>query len=325
MKKLDPVLQLINTILLSQLKVVLSSPSEQALGIEVGLDQIALKAGEAEGLTIDDIQVRLEEVVLPHPDDLNLYATVRVERLDVNIANVFWSRAAKTARQAIVANLGLLLDRVELRDLRIQVAISPAKVIDLDVQLGSCCLKLMGQLMQETTGLHLVVENFDSREKDKKKALAEAKVRLNGLKVRVKEMLLNRAYDVIRERIPAKAKLTSVDIALIEDSMRITAKTGYLPMSIPVEVRFATRDNLFGIQIVKIMVGLARPLVMKVVQMGTANKREITTQGDNIWINPWIKIPIALETRVQQFAVSEGCIVVEFAPAKSQLALPQPG
>ncbi|MBX3168431.1 MAG: hypothetical protein KF760_13520 [Candidatus Eremiobacteraeota bacterium] len=326
MKKLQPVFDLINTILLQQLQIGLSSAGDQSLGLQASIDQILLKTEAAEGLSLEQIQVKVERLQLPYPADLNLYATILLENLDLNIAPAFWGRAAKTAKNPIVGKLGILLDRVEVRNLRIEVKLSPTKIADILVSLESCRIRLVGQLMQETTTLKLEVYNFDLRQKDKKKALADATIRLQDARIRVLEMMMNRVIEVVREKIPSK--VSGIDIALIDSTMRLDLKLklGPLPMQVPVEVQLSTRDNQFGIYIVKIFVGMARPIILKAIQTFAAGRREISASGDNIWINPWGKIPVKPELKVERFAIESGALLIQFGtlPEARPKALPAP-
>ena len=324
MKKLQPVLDLVNTILLQQLQVSLTSAGDQALGVKTSIDKILLKTESAEGLSLEQIQVCVEKLQLPHPEDFNLYATVLLENLDLNIDPAFWGRAAKTAKNPIVGKLGILLDRVEVRNLRVELTLSPSKVADVIVTMESCRIKLVGQLMQETTNLKLEVYNFDLRQKDKKKALGEATIRLQDVRVRVLEMMMNRVIEVVREKIPSK--LSSLDIALIDSTMRLNLKLSIFPMHIPIELQLSTRDNLFGIYIVKIFIGFARPVILKLLQSFAANRREISASGDNVWINPWIKIPLKPECKVERFAIESGALLIQFGPLPEAQpkALPAP-
>ncbi|MBN9418737.1 hypothetical protein ABS71_07185 [bacterium SCN 62-11] len=326
MKKLQPVFELVNTILLQQLQVGLSSAGDQAIGVKTSIDQILLKTEAAEGLSLEQIQVTLEKLQLPHPADLNLYATIVLENVDLNIAPAFWARAAKLAKNPIVGKLGVLLDRVEVRNLRVEVKLTPAKVADVVVTMESCRIKLVGQLMQETTTLKLEVFNFDLRQKDKKKALGEATIRLQDVRIRVLEMMMNRVIDVVRDKIPSK--VNGIDIALIDSTMRLDLKLklGPLPMQVPVEVQLSTRDNQFGIYIVKIFLGMARPIILKAIQTFAAGRREISASGDNIWINPWGKIPIKPELNVERFAIESGALLIQFGtlPEAQVKALPAP-
>ena len=319
MKKLQPILEVIHQVLVSQVQLQLSSVSDSALGLRTSVGSVALKTENAEGLTFEDIQVHLESLKPPTLEDPNLEVAVVLERLDLNIASVFWGRAAKLARQAIVGNLGLLLDRVELRGVRVQLSLSPARVADVRVSMESCLVKLMGITMNEVHGLELEVEGFDLQERNKKKALEAAQVRLNQLKIRVSERTMNRAVDVARDKIPRKAKLTSLDIALVERSMKVTVKTGYFPMAVPIEIQMATRDNLFGIYIVKVIVGLARPLILKAIQTFASGKPELQASGDHVWINPWVKIPVKIQTQVQRFGIAEGALVIEFGQSPTEV------
>ncbi|MBS2035811.1 hypothetical protein JST97_12555 [bacterium] len=326
MKKLQPVFEVINTILLQQLQVGLSSDGDQAIGVKASIDQILLKTEAADGINLEQIQVTVEKLQIPHPADLNLYATVLLENVDVNILPPFWARAARLAKNPIVGKLGILLDRIEVRNVRVEVKLSPAKVADIQVTMESCRIKLVGQLMQETTNLKLEVYGFDLRQKDKKKALGDAVIRLADVRVRVLEMMMNRVIEVVREKIPSK--VGGLEIALIDSTMRIDAKVklGPLPMQVPVEVQLSTRDNMFGIYIVKIFVGMARPLILKAIQTFAAGRQEISASGDNIWINPWPKIPVKPELKVERFAIESGALLIQFGSLTEHVpkALPAP-
>jgi hypothetical protein len=326
MKKLHPVLELINTILLQQLQLGLSPVGDQGIGVKASIDQILLKTEAAEGLTLEQIQVTVERLQLPYAGDPNLYLTVVLENLDLNILPPFWGRAAKLARNPIVSKLGILLDRVEVRNVRLEVKLSPTKIADIQVAMESCRIKLVGQLMQETTNLKVEVYQFDLSQKDKKLALNQAIIRLADVRVRVLEMMVNRVIDVVREKIPPK--VTGVEIAFIDSTMRIDAraKLGPLPMQVPVEVQLSTRDNMFGIYIVKIFVGMARPLILAGIKRFAAGRKEISASGDNIWINPWSKLPIKPEIKVERFAIESGALLIQLGslPEFEPKALPAP-
>ncbi len=324
MKKLQPVLDLINKILIQSIQVQLASVSEDALGVSTQVSKISLSAAEAEGLTLEEIRFNVESVKLPSPDNLNLEATLFLDHLDLHIAPPFWPRAAKVAKNPLVAKLGILVDRVEVSGVRIQVSLTPAKVVSLRVTMDLCRVTLMGQAMQEVENLDLEIQGLDLKEKDKKKALKASSIRLQNVQVKVYELTMNRAFDVIRDKLPSKAKLNSLDIALIENTMRLTIKTGYFPMSVPIELQMSTQNNLFGIYIVKVFIGLARPFILKAVQTFAASKPEVSASGDNIWIDPWVKIPLPIEARVETFVVRSGALVIGFGslPQKPVAELP---
>lgn len=312
MKKLQPVLDLLNTLVVEQIRVNLASLSDQALGVSSQISRIELKSGDVEGITLENLVAAVESVQLPYPGDLNLYATLFLDQVDLLLSPNFWPRAAHLAREAMVGKLGILADRVELRGARLRLCLSPEKCLNLSLEMASCQVKLMGQLMVDVAALKLNVDGLDLQQKDRKKALKEATVRLEDLQIRVYELTMNRAIEVIRDKLPSKARLNALDIALSERTMRVTVKTGYLPMSIPIELQMSTQNNLFGIYIVKIFVGLARPLILKAVQTFAASKPEVSASGDNLWIDPWIKIPLAIQCRVETFHIEGGALRIGF-------------
>lgn len=326
MKKLHPVFEVINTILLQHLQVGLSAVGEQGIGVKASIDQILLKTEAADGLSLEQIQVTVERLQLPYPGDPNLYATVLLESLDLNLLPQLWARAAKLAKNPIVSKLGILLDRIEVRNVRVEVKLSPTKVADIQVAMESCRIKLMGQLMQETTNLKLEVYNFDLRQKDKKRALGEATIRVADVRVRVLEMMMNRVIEVVREKIPPK--VGGLEIAFIDSTLRIDAKVklGPIPMQVPVELQLSTRDNMFGIYIVKIFVGMVRPMILAAIKKVAANRKEISASGDNIWINPWPKLPIKPDIKVERFAIESGALLIQLGslPEYQPKALPAP-
>lgn len=324
MKKLEPLLGLINTVLLQQLEIHLGSRGDQALGVTTRTSSIALKTEEAEGLVIQDIRFSVEHLQLPHPGDLNLYVTILLERVDLDIDGSFWPRAAKVAKNPLVAKLGILLDRVEVRNLRVRVALSPAKIADIHVTMESAQVRLRNQLMKEVTGVDLEVNHFDLTEKNKKKAMAAAQIRLGGLNLRLMEMFLNRLLDVVRNKIPAKAKITELDIAMIDANLRISLKTGFLFFSIAPELQFSTANNLICITILKLL-GPARYLIMPLIKSKSSGKPGVSVQGDNIWIDPFLKMPFKLDAALQQFCIRDGALWVAFAPLQRAVAaLPPP-
>lgn len=325
MKKLQPVFDLINWIVVQSLEVRLGSASDEAVTVGARLQSVLLRTDEAEGLALQEIQASVERLQLPHPGDPNLYATLRLDRLDLDIAPSFWERASKLAKNPQVKKLGILLDRVEVRNARVEVALSPARIADIVVTLESCRVKLLGQLVQETLDLRLEVLDLDLAEKNRKKALSEATVRLGDLKIRLLEVMLNRLIEIGRDKFPAKAKLNNLEIALVDNLLRITIKTGYLPMAIPVELKLSTRDNQLGIYIVKIFISMARGLILSAVNHVTANKPEVKVQGDNLWINPWVKAPFPVDARFERFVVEDGAVLLQFASLPQRtLELPEP-
>jgi hypothetical protein len=130
--------------------------------------------------------------------------------------------------------------------------------------------------------------------------------------------LLNRAVEAFRDKIPGV--VTSLGFDLKNERMLVTVKAKGFPMSIPTELEFSTERNLFGIYIVKVMVGFARPLILKAVQWFAANRPEIEASDSRLYINPWAKIPVPVECKLTRFAIQDRSIVIAFSP----LAPPAP-
>lgn len=322
MKKLQPVLNLINSVIVNHIQVDVASVSDDALGVNSKIGSILLSSGGVQGLSLEDIQVVVERVQLPTPEDLNLYLTLRLERLDLNIALDFWPKAARLAKNPMVGKFGTMLDRVEVRNLRVAVELSPAKVVDLRVTLESCQVTLKDRLMKEVTNLNLEVLDFDLKEKDKKKALGAATIRLQDLQVRILEILLNRLLEAGRDRIPSIAKITSIEIALNEDTLRLAIKSGWWFTTIPLGLRFSTRNNLLGVFID--VVGPVRKFVLGKVHKKAAGKRELSVDGDKIWIDPWMKAPVKVQCKMERFCIDSGALVLKFGTLAKALPPPTP-
>jgi len=322
MKKLQPVLNLVNSLIINQIRIDAASVTDEALGVTSQIGSILLNSGETESLSLEDIQVGIERLQLPTPEDLNLYLTLLLERLDMKIALDFWPKAAKLAKNPMVATFGTMIDRVEVRNLRVAVALSPAKVVDVRVTLESCRVTLKDRLMKELTNLDLEVLDFDLKEKDKKKALAAASIRLQDLQVRVLEILLNRLLEAGRDRIPSKAKITSIEITLNEDTLRLAIKSGWWFTTIPLGLRFSTRNNLLGIFID--VMGPVRKLVLGQVHKKAAGKRELSVDGDKIWIDPWVKAPVKIQCKMERFCIDSGALILKFGTLAKALPPPVP-
>ena len=110
--------------------------------------------------------------------------------------------------------------------------------------------------------------------------------------------------------------MTSLSFGLENDRMIVTAKAKGFPMAIPTELVFSTERNLFGIYIVKVLVGFARPLILKAVQWFAASRPEIEASDSRLYINPWAKIPVQVNCKLSRFAVDNGCVVVAFSPVE---------
>ena len=325
LQKLPPLLEVINTLILQALEVRLGFRSDGALQVLAGLGPVKLQANGAPGITFEQVDARVESLRLPSLEHPDLAVTLCLDLLDMVVHSEFFDRAAVLAKQGLVKNFASLVDRVELREARVTVTLRPDKVADIQAVMASCRVRARGELIAEVLTPDFQVLGFDLAEKDKKKALARARVRLQSLQVRVPSPTFQAGWDAVKSKVPSAAKLNEFGIRLSDGLIKINVRSGWLPMSFPVEVRLLTSDNRFGVQITRLM-GLARPLVLKGLDLLLKNRPEVDMQGDSLWIDPWPRIPIPVEAQVERFEVDGDTLVVQFAQLDEPVAaLPAEG
>lgn len=323
MKQLQPVIAAINSLILEQLKVSLRLDSADSLLVGGGISRLllGLQADDWEptsesvaaenGLIIEGLKFGLEGVDLPSPTSPGVGATLRVDEVTLKFAPAFWQRASVLAKDPLVANLGKLLDRIHVRGLRIKVSLDPYKVLDVTVTQEHLEITLAGRPGVTVDHVDLTMEGFDLQEKNKKLAVKQSRLILRSVTTKVAEEFLNRAVDVARKKIPSMVQ--SIDFDLGYERMLVTSKLSVFPMAIPTELTFSAEDNLFGIYIVKVAIGLARPIILGIVKNFAKNRPEVKVMDSKLFINPWGKIPITLFARLKTFAIADRCIVVGFA------------
>jgi hypothetical protein len=330
MKQLQHYLALINQIVMDHLQHDMF-PEGDAVRFQTSIDRLQIRASEFEGLTFEDIRVGLQDLVLPTAESKEIGLTFRLDNLVLHFASIFWTTAAAILRKSIITKAGHILDSISVEGVRVQVTLSPDKLLSVKVTMDRTNVMFGGSFDVRVENLVFFLGDFDLKEKDKKKALGQSKVILDRLEIYVTEALLKRTVDAFRDKIPSV--VTALDFSLDNERMLVTAKTKLLPMAIPTELVFCTERNLFGIYIVKVLLGIARPLILKAVQWFAANRPEIEASGTRLYINPWAKIPVPIVCRLTKFAVENKEIVVAFEPlepapvelvAEEEPALDQP-
>ena len=318
MKQLQPVLQVLNNLILEQLQVGLQLVPGDNLEVNTTISRMILglqDGGTDNGLTIEDLKIAVEGLKLPSSGDPSLSATVRVDEVTLKFDTPLWGRAATLAKEPMVGNLGKLLDRIHVRKLKVKVDLDPVKIVDIEVWLEHVEITLAGRSGVTVDDIHLRLEDFDIKEKDKKAALKQARVVLQSVTTRVSQEFLNRAVDVARAKIPSLVQSLNFDLA--SGAMLVTSKLSIFPMAIPTELTFNPEDNLFGIYIVKVAIGLARPVILGLVKSFASNRPEVKVQDNRLCINPWGKIPVPVVCKLSDFAVRDRHVVVGFSPPAS--------
>jgi hypothetical protein len=319
-EKLKPILQLINTLILSQLQVVVGDDPD--LSVTASLNELLLKTENAPGVTIQGLELDVKDIALPSSNSPIVGATVGIAKVDVLFASAFWPRLIPVVKERLVGNLGDLLDKIEVRGLHVCVQLLPSKRVNAAITFDRISIVGGGRSGVTVENGQIVVENFNPKEKNKKLALKETQVTIYSLKVSVAQNFMNRAYDVVRSKIPSVIK--SVDIALDGSTMKLKVRA-FLPFDIPVNMSFKPENNRFGIYLAKVFMPGAGTAITKLVEMFTKGRPEVSVSGNNILVDPWKKIPIPIECRLDQFEVYNESLIIGFGRPNKLSALLEPG
>ena len=319
-EKLKPILQLINTLILSQLQVQVGDDPD--LSVVASLNEVLLKTENAQGLTIQGLELSVKDIALPSSSSPIVGATVGIAKVDVLFAPAFWPRLIPIVKERLVGNLGDLLDKIEVRGLHVCVQLLPSKRINAAITFDRISIVGGGRIGVNIENAQIVVENFNPKEKNKKLALKETQVTIYSLKVSVAQNFMNRAYDVVRSKIPSVVK--SVDIALDGSTMKLKVRA-FLPFDIPINMSFKPENNRFGIYLAKVFMPGAGTAITKLIDMFIGGRQGVSVSGNNIMVDPWKKIPVPIECRLDQFEVYNECLVIGFGRPNKLSALLDPG
>jgi hypothetical protein len=156
---------------------------------------------------------------------------------------------------------------------------------------------------------------------DPKAALAKARVRLEKMRLRLTGELLNNVARAFADRLPPQVK--NLRFSFSGDLMTISGEIK-VGLSIPfsVDVGFSAVDNrllvswqgFWGAGFVPLP-GFARKTLLGLVRskIEAAARGLAEVQDEGVLINPWPRLPVAVETRVKRFAVEGQQIVLELA------------
>ncbi len=314
-------LNLINTVAIQSAQTSVNTAAGGSLAVDATIDSVALTAanGELEGLTFKDLSLGLEEVIPPTPTDPAIRLTPVVRHLVVEMAPALFARAAEVVGEPLAARAHEIVDRVVLDDLRIGIHLSADRVLKVDLKLAKV------RLLQDETecvlvsDLHVIVEDFDLKVKDQKKALANTLVVIHSLRVEVLEGFLNSALKVGQEKA---GPVTDLKIRLPGPLLVVEGllKKSFLSASFNASVRLETRNSLFGIYVDRVAgpgnvpFPGARSLVLTAIKFVEKRLKGLVEVSDqSLMINPWQKVPVLLECKVQTFTVEKGRIIIEFS------------
>ena len=319
MKKLEPIFQLINAVVLERLAVRLRLGEDSGVNVESAISKILLglqsdpkASAEDNGLLIEDLDLGVEDLQLPSPGSPGISLTFRIDQVTLKFSPAFWPRAAVLAKERLVSNMGKLLDRIHLRNLKVKVSLDINKILDAEVWMEHQEITLAGKAGITVDDVHVLLEGMNLQEKNKKLAMKQSRLTLFSATTRVSGDVLNRGVDVARNKIPSMVQ--SIDFDLSYERMLVTTKLSVFPMAIPTELTFMANNNQFGIYIVKVLIGLARPVILGLLNKAAKNKPEINVSGDKLFIDIWSKVPIPVVCNLSQFAINDGKIVVAFSP-----------
>jgi len=319
MKQLQQIVALVNRIVLDSVEVNLA-PDGDSVSVAKSVSRMLIRTQDAEGLTLSDIQAVLQDLSLPSQEDPSVGLTPRLDNLNLKIDPSFFERAAVVAKERLVARLGMLVDEVRIRSASVKINLRGDKVLSTETRMECLEVVLGGRVGVTVSNVHILHENFNLKEKNKKLALKASRATIFNLEVRISEEFLNRAVDTARPKIPPIVQ--NLDFDLGSNRLLVTAKAKVFPMAIPVELLFHTENNLFGIYLSKVAVPFGAPVVRKALGFVAGRlPQTVKLNGDHLYIDPWGKIPVTVVCNVARFAIEDRHIVLQFTPPAS---LPAP-
>lgn len=319
--KIKPILNLINTIILTELEVKIGA--DDGLSLATKLDELLLQTQPENGIAVRDLSIQVDDIALPTAQSPLVGATINVANVDVHFASQFWPRLVPVAKEKLLANLGHLLDKIEVRGLYLSVQLLPNKRLNVAVSFERISIMGGGRSGLDLKDAQILIENFDPKAKDKKKALREAKCTIYKLWVAIHQSFMNRGFDVARPKVPPVVK--SLDIALGGGLMTLRARVSVLPVELPVQLAFMPNNNRFGVYLQKVGVWGGRSVVMMGLGFIQSKLPFVTVSGDNILIDPWSKIPIPMECQLDRFEVDGEWFLVSFRKPSNLSELLQVG
>ena len=175
MKKLEPIFQLINAVVLERLAVRLRLGEDSGVNVESAISKILLglqsdpkASAEDNGLLIEDLDLGVEDLQIPSPGSPGISLTFRIDQVTLKFSPAFWPRAAVLAKERLVSNMGKLLDRIHLRNLKVKVSLDINKILDAEVWMEHQEITLAGKAGITVDDVHVLLEGMNLQEKNKK-------------------------------------------------------------------------------------------------------------------------------------------------------------
>ncbi|MBI3926068.1 MAG: hypothetical protein HY319_11045 [Armatimonadetes bacterium] len=326
MNDLARVLNFLNCLIITGVE---GSVGDDAGGLNAkgAVRRVELRAGDLEGLTVEELRFGLRDIALPTPES-GIAVRPALDRMVLTISQSFWRRAADLTGERVLAGAGTILDRVVLDGLEILAALGPGKVLQVEVRIKELTVLRGDRVCCEVRNLKLAVDGYDLQQKNRKKALAGTVVYLDSLDIRVDQDFLNRAIEVGKRKAPRELESLEIEMSARRGMTIRGALRKVLRLHFGVRLSLASEGNLFRIYFQRFFLGESLPLpaftrtaLLALVRKLAARRPEVEATDHYLFVNPWPRLPVQVRTRVLRFLVVDQAMVLTFGPETGRSAL----
>ncbi|MBI3925345.1 MAG: hypothetical protein HY319_07400 [Armatimonadetes bacterium] len=282
----------------------------EGLDLTVTLDELTLMRQEIRRVTLQEGELHIDGLKPGGLEQLLDGLEIRLPQLTIRLEDPLWGPLSRLAGESAAANLGQLVNRIEVRGLTVKVA-AAGKTLDIEVHLDS--VEVLHNLFRAVRleDLWLRVEGFQLGG-DPQRALKQSTITLESLHVRAAGEFLNRAVKAFRSKIPSLVE--AVDFMAARERMTVNAAVrAGMAVKGQVVLRFEAADDKLRVHFIKFKpMGVLRKAILMVVNQLVGGRRGIRVSEDFIEVDPWVHVPFPVNSRVEQFAIEGEDIVLRF-------------
>ncbi len=322
MDQIAAALNVINNVSLSGLSTSINPTQGARLTIDGALDSLKLTAsdGSLAGVTVVSEGFGIEGLDLPTPEDPSIALDPYVEHLEVTLAPDLFRRLAVFTREKVLEGFHEVVDRITLDTFEMAIRLTSEKVLHLDLSLKAVALCQEAEELIRIKDVSVSILHFDTK-KPPKVALESSVVVLRSALIEIEQSFFERAISASQSEIPPPLERLRIELPgpkmVIDGSARLK-----VPISFRTDLRLETENDLFGIYFDRFYIpgtnmklpGFTRNVLLGIFRGFIEKKMRglVEASNESLRINPWIKIPVKIVTRVEKFAVQDGKIVIAF-------------
>lgn len=333
MDQIVKALGLLNSWRFDGLRGRVNPTSGARLDLDNDLVSLVLTAqdGEAPGITISSAGFGVRRIALPTENNPSLSVDPYIAELRVDLHDELFDRLAEFADDPNLTYLKGLINRVMFYGLELDVRLSPAKVVNVDVRFDRLSLQQDDETLIQVKGVSLSLLDYDSA-LPPKLAIGACMVVLRDMAIEIKEQFFDHLIPVLKEMLPSNI----TDLVVETPGPKMVAgahfKMGFVNSHVKADLKLETENNLFGIHIERLyfpgtnvkVPSMMRNAILSGIRFLFEKKLKglAEVSNESIRINPWPKIPIKLITSVAEFAVHNDAIHLVFETPTDQVVPP---